>query len=375
MSQMNVRAKDDGTGGSRLLFTGYASVTEAPFEMYDWYGPYTEVVRQGAFAKTLNEGCDTAYLTNHGGVTMARTTRGTLRLSEDDTGLYVEADLDPDRSDVGIIVSAIRGGELDEMSFAFWITRGLWSPDYEQYDIQEVSLDKGDVSIVNYGANPHTAGLVGLRSRQLANLARSSFPAMVREAYKRRTGEYLAPGDLGAMLHIVGLATQSDDTPDETRAILAQILGSKEERIAQATASGRTNVGDPEPTEPAAPAARERTDADTAMRSWVKARSAELREGKSLSAATMEVLSKVLDLVAEADQAVDLAQPLLADLMGVPNPDEDDAQDPDGDEPDEGDDDDVDDVQGTQQSDGLSLDLATRQIEALKLASPTRTRL
>lgn len=377
MSQMDVRAKADGTGGTRRVFTGYASVTEAPYEMYDWYGPYTEIVRQGAFAKTLAEGCDTAFLVNHAGVTMARTKKGTLRLSEDDTGLYVEADLDPDRSDAAIVISAVEGGEIDEMSFAFWITRGMWSPDYEQFDILEVSLDKGDVSPVNYGANPHTGGLVGLRSRQLANLARSNFPGLVREAYKRRTGQYLDPADLGAMLHIVGLATQSDDTPDETRAILAQILGAKEERTTGAAPSpaGRGNVGEPAPaTSTRAPVPRERADADLAMRSWVKQRAAELREGKSLSAATMDVLSKVLDLVAEADQAVDLAQPLLADLMGVPNPDQDSAQDPDGDEPDDGDDDDVDDVQGTQQN-AAPLDLYTRQLEAIKLASPTRTRL
>lgn len=382
MARMQIRAAAGGAGGTRRLFTGYASVTEAPYEMYDWYGPYTEIVRQGAFGKTLSEGCDTAFLMNHGGVTMARTKGGTLRLAEDDIGLDTQADIDTARSDVAILASAVEGGEVDEMSFAFWITRGMWSPDYEQFDILEVSLDKGDVSAVNYGANPHTGGLVGLRSRQLANLARSNFPALVREAYKRRTGEYLAPADLGAMLHIVGLATQSDDTPDETRAILAQILGAKAERTTGAAPSpiGRENIG--EPVQDAAQRDRIVISNQTApvvdtsaLRSWAKDRAAEIRAGKTLSAATMEVLSKVLDLVAEADEAVDAAQPLLADLMGVDNPDEDDAQDPDGDEPDDGDDDDVDDVQGTQQENGLSLDLATRQLEALKLASPTRTRL
>ena len=37
----------------------------------------------------------------------------------------------------------------------------------------------------------------------------------------------------------------------------------------------------------------------------------------------MAILAQVLDLVAAADDAVDAAQPLLADLMGVPNPDDD----------------------------------------------------
>ena len=42
----------------------------------------------------------------------------------------------------------------------------------------------------------------------------------------------------------------------------------------------------------------------------------------------METLSQVLKLVATADDAVDEAQPILADLMGVPNPDADETDEP-----------------------------------------------
>ena len=51
---------------------------------------------------------------------------------------------------------------------------------------------------------------------------------------------------------------------------------------------------------------------------------AEMREGKTLSSATIDALQEILDLIASADEAVDQAQPLLAGLMGVPNPDADD---------------------------------------------------
>jgi hypothetical protein len=50
----------------------------------------------------------------------------------------------------------------------------------------------------------------------------------------------------------------------------------------------------------------------------------EARAGKVLSSQSLETLRKVLDLVSTADECVDEAQPLLADLMGVPNPDGDD---------------------------------------------------
>jgi Glu-tRNA(Gln) amidotransferase subunit E-like FAD-binding protein len=48
----------------------------------------------------------------------------------------------------------------------------------------------------------------------------------------------------------------------------------------------------------------------------------EKRAGAKLSAATMETLQEVLDLIAEADVAVDAAQEVLSELMGVPNPDD-----------------------------------------------------
>ncbi len=56
-----------------------------------------------------------------------------------------------------------------------------------------------------------------------------------------------------------------------------------------------------------------------------------LRTGATLSADTLATLQQVLDLIAAADNSVDQAQPILAALMGVPNPDADDKSDDDDD--------------------------------------------
>lgn len=53
----------------------------------------------------------------------------------------------------------------------------------------------------------------------------------------------------------------------------------------------------------------------------------ELRAGKTISSANEEALKRVLDLVASADDAVDRAQPILAEVLGVANPDADDESD------------------------------------------------
>lgn len=265
---VELRAMPDGTGGETLTFRGYACVVEQPYEMYDLFGPYTEVVRSGAFKKTLSESADVPFLVNHEGLTLARTKSGTLRLAEDSTGLHTEADLDPSSPHVQALRSAMQRGDVDEMSFGFWVTRQIWSPDWEQRDILEVNLNKGDVSVVNYGANPHTAGAT-LNSRDLsAHLERLSADER-REVFDRLAAEFRTPEPAPLLL-----ATRGD------------------------------------------------------MLAWTKDRVGEMRAGKTLSADTLSTLQQVLDLVAAADDNVDEAQVVLSGLMGVPNPDDDDEPEP-----------------------------------------------
>lgn len=153
-------AGDDST---ELSFDGYASVTETPYTMYDFFGPYTEVVSAGAFDDTLNRAdLDVPLVIAHDQTRrIARTTNGTLSLSADTTGLRVQATLDARDHDVAYIAPKLEAELIDEMSFAFRIDAGHWSPDYEEYRIDKVDLHRGDVAIVGWGANPHTSG--GLR--------------------------------------------------------------------------------------------------------------------------------------------------------------------------------------------------------------------
>ncbi|WP_291378870.1 HK97 family phage prohead protease [Demequina sp.] len=158
------RVSEPSTSGI-VRFDGYASVTEKPYEMWDWYGPYDEVVRAGAFRQTLLQSdLDVPFVIVHDQIRrIARTIMGTLHLEETEHGLHVGADLDTRDSDVAYIVPKLIPNEtghslVDEMSFSFRIIKGLWSPDYMQYDIEQVDLHRGDVAIVGYGANPYTAG-------------------------------------------------------------------------------------------------------------------------------------------------------------------------------------------------------------------------
>lgn len=167
-SDMTLRATD---GANTLDFGGYASVYEAGYEMWDAFGPYTEVVSAGAAADSLaTPNLDVPLVLQHDSLRrIARTTNGTLFLAEDEHGLSVSAPaLDPTDADVAYIAPKLRAGLIDEMSFMFRITAGQWSPDYTEYRINAFDINRGDVAIVGYGANPATAGS-GLRESASPN--------------------------------------------------------------------------------------------------------------------------------------------------------------------------------------------------------------
>jgi HK97 family phage prohead protease len=181
--QLEARAKDGASGVSTV--SGYASVVEEPYEMWDFLGSYAEVVRTGAFTKTLSETPQVQLLLNHGGLAMAYTKAGTLRLSEDSTGLHMEADVTAARSDVQDMLLALEDGSVDEMSFAFRVTRQMWSPDYDQRDILEVDLHRGDVSVVNFGANPATSVTPALRAADFDKLGDADARALLERLQRR----------------------------------------------------------------------------------------------------------------------------------------------------------------------------------------------
>lgn len=162
---------------------GYASAFEQGYEMYDMFGPYTEIVSAGAADQTLAANPEVVFRFNHGGTPMASTRNGRLELWADAQGLGQRAWLNPKRSDVQLLIQAIEDGDVREQSFMFRITSGQWSPDYTEYRINSFDLERGDVGPVTYGANPNTS--VAARSGDFLALIPDMPLLLAREAYAR----------------------------------------------------------------------------------------------------------------------------------------------------------------------------------------------
>lgn len=172
LDRVELRASEDD---NEFILEGYAST----FDEYEMYGGpanygWIERIDPGAFAVTLREKPDLHLLVNHQGTPLARTKSGTCDLAVDDHGLKVTARLDKrDPESMALYVKMDRG-DMDEMSFAFRVKAQEWraAEGFEDIDdesyrtITEVSLHKGDVSVVNWGANPNTSASVKLSATE-----------------------------------------------------------------------------------------------------------------------------------------------------------------------------------------------------------------
>jgi HK97 family phage prohead protease len=147
VKDVQARSAEDGT----MRLAGYAAVfNESSVPL-----PFKESIAPGAFRKTLTETPDVRLLINHEGLPLARSKNGTLTLTEDDRGLYFEAEL-ADTTEARDIYKLVERGDVDQMSFAFRVIRQKWNEDRSLRVLTEVSLADGDVSVVTYPAYPTT---------------------------------------------------------------------------------------------------------------------------------------------------------------------------------------------------------------------------
>lgn len=128
---------------------------------------------RGAFTEVLASDPDVRCLLNHDpDKVLARTRAGTLRLTEDERGLYFEADL-PDSPAGRDVREAVRRGDIDGASFRFVVGGESWDGDKRTVTSVKELLD---VTVATYAAYP--AASVELRTRTTTT---TSEPAELEE--------------------------------------------------------------------------------------------------------------------------------------------------------------------------------------------------
>jgi HK97 family phage prohead protease len=169
--------------GDDMHFTGYAARFDSPAQVGRGpAGPFTEWLETGAFDTTLRSKPDVVLRTEHRNLPMARTSAGNMRLSVDSKGLIVDATLDRRDPDVRALEVKMENRNLSQMSYVFRAVRDKWNDDYTERHLQEVSLDKGDVSVVTFGANENTSSRMGSLAEVKEVLASLDFEDALTEA-------------------------------------------------------------------------------------------------------------------------------------------------------------------------------------------------
>lgn len=108
-------------GGKTPRLVGYAAVFDSPSQDL---GGFTEIVKAGAFTRTLKSGPDPLALVQHmPQLVLGRRSAGTLRLAQDSRGLEFEIDV-PDTTTARDLLVSVERGDINGASFAFSTPKG-----------------------------------------------------------------------------------------------------------------------------------------------------------------------------------------------------------------------------------------------------------
>jgi len=143
--------------GDGMTFEGYAAVFNSPSQPL----PFTEVIKPGAFKRSLQGRHRMMLLWNHNASEpLASTRNGSLKLVEDAKGLKVTATLANTQTGRDV-AELVRSGTIDAMSFGFQVKKDSWSQDGNTRTLHEVAVH--EVSLTSFPAYEGTAGLTSVR--------------------------------------------------------------------------------------------------------------------------------------------------------------------------------------------------------------------
>lgn len=147
-SEVRVASGDD----AKKTITGYAAV----FNSFTQIMPgFREMVRPGAFKKTIRE-ADVRALMNHDpNFVLGRTSARTLRLSEDEKGLKYTIN-PPDTSFANDLMVSIERGDVTQSSFGFNVVKDKWIEEGDMRTRELIEVKLWDVSPVTFAAYSQT---------------------------------------------------------------------------------------------------------------------------------------------------------------------------------------------------------------------------
>jgi len=188
VAELRAEEETDENGGRRMFLSGIA----APFESLSHdLGGFRERIKRGAFQRSLENGRDVLCFPDHldrATSILGRTASGTLKLSQNDTGLRFRVQL-PDTSTGRDIFAVAKRGDLRGMSFEMRVGAESWR---EENGVVIREIDDLELYAVNPVLHPaYPASTVQVSRRALEHVEQLRKPpgASHRTRHQRRRAE------------------------------------------------------------------------------------------------------------------------------------------------------------------------------------------
>ena len=202
-----------------LTLAGYAAVFDAPAQISDWKGTYTETIARGAFTRAIRANPRPVVQFDHGQHPLLGSIpiAALQSLREDQRGLFMEATLH-DNWLTEPVRDAITSGAITGMSFRFSVPDGG-----EDFDTATNTRTVNDVNLYELGPvvfPAYDGTTVGVRAQELA------------VALEDPTARH----DLAIALLLTGTEERTDDPTEDVAS----------EDVAEPVTEEPTNTADPE---------------------------------------------------------------------------------------------------------------------------------
>lgn len=124
------------SGDAGPIIEGYGSVADQRTTIEGMFSDWDEEVAQGAWSATIKAGDIRAMFNHDTNQLLGRTKAGTLRLSEDDDGLFYEIDVNPDDPIAMGVHAKVARGDVDGSSVWFRVVRQEWTHPTEENGLE-----------------------------------------------------------------------------------------------------------------------------------------------------------------------------------------------------------------------------------------------
>jgi HK97 family phage prohead protease len=199
--------------GDSMTLTGYAARFNEPSEPL----PFIERIAPGAFKRSLRAKNDIKLLWNHDSSMVLGSTRaGTLRLSEDELGLRVEADLPSTSFGIDAKIS-IQRGDVTGFSFGFTVPPNgdSWNSEGTERTLKSVRLLEVSTGVA-FPAYPSTNGTAQVRSLEDVVVAVGvDYDALSMVLGKVAAGEPITYAEKEVMELVLDALVPEEDMPVE----------------------------------------------------------------------------------------------------------------------------------------------------------------